>query len=208
MLEQRIEQQFIDSADLKYQAAEHMSKPIAEAVQALMACVTNGGKVLACGNGGSAGERRCRDRRAKRPRTWSAADPPRGAGAVFDAARPSAANLRPVRHSTTTAAPREVSDRAAAHRRARPAGRREGRPLVRRLIRPSVLWLAVLLLPLGAGAGVAARCRRSSTPAQAGEKVFIVSSEPLMVRKVDNASTFYVREDWIKTTKGRPRIVE
>ena len=34
MLEQRIGQQFIDSADLKYQAAEHMSKPIADAVQA------------------------------------------------------------------------------------------------------------------------------------------------------------------------------
>ena len=44
--------------------------------------------------------------------------------------------------------------------------------------------------------------------AQAGEKVFIVSSEPLMVRKSDNASTFYVREEWIQTTKGRPRIVE
>ena len=56
MLEQRIGQQFIDSADLKYQAAEQMSKPIAAAIQALMACVTNGGKVLACGNGGSAAD--------------------------------------------------------------------------------------------------------------------------------------------------------
>jgi D-sedoheptulose 7-phosphate isomerase len=56
MLEQRIGQQFIDSADLKYQAAQQMSKPIAEAVQALMTCVTNGGKVLACGNGGSAAD--------------------------------------------------------------------------------------------------------------------------------------------------------
>jgi D-sedoheptulose 7-phosphate isomerase len=54
MLEQRIEQHFIDSADLKYQAAQAMSKPIAAAVQALMVCVTSGGKVLACGNGGSA----------------------------------------------------------------------------------------------------------------------------------------------------------
>jgi Holliday junction resolvase-like predicted endonuclease len=34
MLEQRIEQQFIDSADLKYQAAQILSKPIAAAVQA------------------------------------------------------------------------------------------------------------------------------------------------------------------------------
>ena len=56
MLEQRIEQQFIDSADLKYQAAQVLSKPIAAAVQALLACVTSGGKVLACGNVGSAAD--------------------------------------------------------------------------------------------------------------------------------------------------------
>ena len=56
MLEQRIEQHFIDSADLKYQAAQILSKPIAAAVQAILASVTNGGKVLACGNGGSAGD--------------------------------------------------------------------------------------------------------------------------------------------------------
>ena len=56
MLEQRIEQQFIDSADLKYQAAQVLSKPIAAAVQALLACVTSCGKVLACGNGGSAAD--------------------------------------------------------------------------------------------------------------------------------------------------------
>ena len=54
MLEQRIEQHFIDSADLKYQAAQILSKPIAAAVQAVMVCVTGGGKVLACGNGGCA----------------------------------------------------------------------------------------------------------------------------------------------------------
>ena len=46
MLEQRIQQHFIDSADLKYQAAQSLSKPIAAAVQA----------VLACGNGGSAAD--------------------------------------------------------------------------------------------------------------------------------------------------------
>ena len=56
MLQQRIEQHFIDSADLKYQAAQVLSKPIAAAVQAVLACVTNGGKVLACGNGGSAAD--------------------------------------------------------------------------------------------------------------------------------------------------------
>ena len=54
MLEQRIQQHFIDSADLKYQSAQALSKPIAAAVQALLACVTSGGKVLACGHGGSA----------------------------------------------------------------------------------------------------------------------------------------------------------
>ena len=56
MLEQRIHQHFIESADLKYQAAEPLSKPIAAAVQAILACVTSGGKVLACGNGGSASD--------------------------------------------------------------------------------------------------------------------------------------------------------
>ena len=56
MLEQRIQQHFIDSADLKYQAAQALSAPIAAAVQAILACVTNGGKVLACGNGPSAAE--------------------------------------------------------------------------------------------------------------------------------------------------------
>ncbi|WBY00389.1 phosphoheptose isomerase [Ramlibacter tataouinensis] len=56
MLEQRIQQHFIDSADLKYQSAQALSKPIAAAVQAVLACVTSGGKVLACGNGGSAAD--------------------------------------------------------------------------------------------------------------------------------------------------------
>ena len=56
MLEQRIQQHFIDSADLKYQAAQVLSQPIAAAVQAVLACVTSGGKVLACGNGPSAAE--------------------------------------------------------------------------------------------------------------------------------------------------------
>jgi D-sedoheptulose 7-phosphate isomerase len=56
MLEQRIEQHFIDSADLKYQAAHVLSKPIVAAVQAMLASVTSGGKVLACGNGGSAAD--------------------------------------------------------------------------------------------------------------------------------------------------------
>jgi D-sedoheptulose 7-phosphate isomerase len=55
-MEQRIQQQFFDSADLKYAAAEVLSKPIADAVAAVMDCLTAGGKVLACGNGGSASD--------------------------------------------------------------------------------------------------------------------------------------------------------
>lgn len=56
MLEQRIQQQFFDSADLKYAAAETLTRPIAEAVQLVLNSITNGGKILACGNGGSAGD--------------------------------------------------------------------------------------------------------------------------------------------------------
>lgn len=53
MLAQRIQQQFIDSADLQYQWAESLAGPVAEAAQALLACVTGGGKILICGNGAS-----------------------------------------------------------------------------------------------------------------------------------------------------------
>ena len=56
MLEQRIQKQFFDSADLKYAAAEVLAKPIADAVQAIVGSITAGGKVLACGNGGSASD--------------------------------------------------------------------------------------------------------------------------------------------------------
>jgi len=54
MLEQRIQQHFIESADLKYQSAQALSHPITSAVQAILASVTGGGKVLACGSGLSA----------------------------------------------------------------------------------------------------------------------------------------------------------
>lgn len=56
MLEQRIQHHFVESADLKYQAATSLSKPIADAVQALLTSLTSGGKVLVCGNGGSAAD--------------------------------------------------------------------------------------------------------------------------------------------------------
>jgi D-sedoheptulose 7-phosphate isomerase len=54
MLDLRIQQHFIDSADLHYQVAEALAKPVDSAVQALLACVTGGGKVLTAGLGSSA----------------------------------------------------------------------------------------------------------------------------------------------------------
>ena len=53
MPEQRTPQQFIDSADLKYQWAQTLARPIDEATQALLACITGGGKLMVCGNGAS-----------------------------------------------------------------------------------------------------------------------------------------------------------
>jgi len=54
MLEQRIQQQFFESADLKYQSAEVLVRPIGDAVQALVAGLTAGGRVLVAGLGPSA----------------------------------------------------------------------------------------------------------------------------------------------------------
>lgn len=54
MLLQRIQQQFIDSADLKYQCAQAMAPAIELAIGAILASLTGGGKVLVCGNGASA----------------------------------------------------------------------------------------------------------------------------------------------------------
>jgi D-sedoheptulose 7-phosphate isomerase len=54
MLLQRIQQQFIDSADLKYQCAQALAPVVESATHAVLASVTGGGKVLACGNGASA----------------------------------------------------------------------------------------------------------------------------------------------------------
>jgi len=51
MLEQRIQQQFFESADLLYQAAEPLSRPIATAAQMLLEGITGGGRLLCCGQG-------------------------------------------------------------------------------------------------------------------------------------------------------------
>lgn len=55
MLLQRIQQQFIDSADLQYQCAQSLAPAVEAALGAVLASVTGGGKVLACGNGASVG---------------------------------------------------------------------------------------------------------------------------------------------------------
>lgn len=54
MLEQRIQQQFFESADLLSQTAEALSKPIADAAQAVLGCITAGGKLMLVGSGAAA----------------------------------------------------------------------------------------------------------------------------------------------------------
>ena len=56
MLEPRIRQQFEESAQLKLQAVSLLAGPLAQAVEALATTLGNGGKILACGNGGSAAD--------------------------------------------------------------------------------------------------------------------------------------------------------
>jgi len=51
MLEPRIQQHFFESADLSYQAAEAMARPIGDAAQAIVDCVTAGGRVWVHGRG-------------------------------------------------------------------------------------------------------------------------------------------------------------
>ena len=52
MLEPRIQQHFFDSADLQYQNAELLARPLADAAQALVGALTAGGKLLIGGSGG------------------------------------------------------------------------------------------------------------------------------------------------------------
>jgi len=55
-LASRIHQQFTDSAHLKLQAMELLAEPIAQAAERMVACVMKDGKIMACGNGGSAAD--------------------------------------------------------------------------------------------------------------------------------------------------------
>jgi len=56
MINQRIRQHFQESAQLKLQAAEELAEPIAQAVEIMFTALSNGNKILACGNGGSAAD--------------------------------------------------------------------------------------------------------------------------------------------------------
>ncbi len=47
---------FADSIAAKQQAVEALAGPIARGVETMVACLGNGGKVLSCGNGGSAAD--------------------------------------------------------------------------------------------------------------------------------------------------------
>ena len=53
---ERISRHFHDSAQTKLDAMELLAAPISDAVQTMVACLINDGKILACGNGGSAGD--------------------------------------------------------------------------------------------------------------------------------------------------------
>jgi D-sedoheptulose 7-phosphate isomerase len=52
----RIQQQFKDSIETKQQAVDVLTQPIAAAAEALCTLLKNGGKVMSCGNGGSAAD--------------------------------------------------------------------------------------------------------------------------------------------------------
>lgn len=56
MNNQRILGHFQESAELKIQAASLLAQPIAQAVELMFTALSNGNKILACGNGGSAAD--------------------------------------------------------------------------------------------------------------------------------------------------------
>jgi len=54
MLEQRIQQQIFDSADLQNRSADILARAVADATSAVLATITSGGKVLVAGAGAGA----------------------------------------------------------------------------------------------------------------------------------------------------------
>ncbi len=55
-LQERVAAHFSESIEAKRQAAQVLVKPTAEAAQLLLQCLMNDGKILVCGNGGSAAD--------------------------------------------------------------------------------------------------------------------------------------------------------
>ncbi|UVW28718.1 phosphoheptose isomerase [Massilia sp. H6] len=53
---QRILAHFQESADLKMQSAAALAQPISQAIELMFGALSNGNKILACGNGGSAAD--------------------------------------------------------------------------------------------------------------------------------------------------------
>jgi D-sedoheptulose 7-phosphate isomerase len=53
---QRILAHFNESAELKVQSAAALAQPISQAIELMFAALSNGNKILACGNGGSAAD--------------------------------------------------------------------------------------------------------------------------------------------------------
>ena len=56
MTNQRIIAHFHESADLKMQSASQLAQPIAQAIELMFTALSNGNKILCCGNGGSAAD--------------------------------------------------------------------------------------------------------------------------------------------------------
>jgi len=55
-ISKRIIKHFKDSAELKLKVKDELAKPIADSAQIFFDCVTKDGKILCCGNGGSAAD--------------------------------------------------------------------------------------------------------------------------------------------------------
>ena len=55
-LQNRVAEHFAQSIQTKQQAAEVLSAPTAQAAEIMLQCLMNDGKILACGNGGSAAD--------------------------------------------------------------------------------------------------------------------------------------------------------
>ena len=54
-LHHRVAQHFAESIETKMRSAETMGPSIHRAAEAMLECLLAGGKILSCGNGGSAG---------------------------------------------------------------------------------------------------------------------------------------------------------